>query len=135
MGMEKQSYSCRQDDIHRDEVAMILKKGVEKSLMERQSINERIIKARFYSKPAKLTIIQCYEQTNEANDDIQDSFYQRFEKAVDEIPDQDVLYVHDVLRPIRETLKGNPNATFFFFLESFGKKKLSSSKTVINDFQ
>ena len=39
------------------------------SLMEREPMNVRIIRARFLSRHVKLTVIQCYAPTNDASEE------------------------------------------------------------------
>ena len=55
-----------------ERVALILKKGVEKSLVESNPNNERLIRARFFGiylfgMYVRMTIIQCYAPTNDAH--------------------------------------------------------------------
>ena len=57
----------------------------------RIAISDRIIKARFYSRFIKTTIIQVYAPTNEAEDQ-EDDFYE-LQKIVDEVPRHDMLLV------------------------------------------
>ena len=51
-------YSGREDGQHRQGVGLVLDKEASKSLMEWEPINHRIIRARFYSKFTKTTIVQ-----------------------------------------------------------------------------
>jgi hypothetical protein len=50
-------------------------RNVTKAMLEYAPVNERIIRARFQAKQGKLTIIQCYDRTNEADDDEKTYFY------------------------------------------------------------
>ena len=50
-------FSGRNDNPHQQGVALILKKDVEKSLLE----------ARFFGKQVRMTIIHCYAPTNDAD--------------------------------------------------------------------
>ena len=50
-------------------------------------------KQRFNSKHSKLTILQCYSPTNEAEDDIKDHWYEELQAAVRKVPVHDVLLV------------------------------------------
>ena len=67
-------FSGRNDNLHRQGVAFILKKGVEKSLLDRKPINERLIRARFFRKQVRMTVIQCYDPTNDADSKQKDTF-------------------------------------------------------------
>lgn len=50
--------------------------------MEWHPVSERIIVARFKSRPLNVTIIQCYAPTNEANLDIKESFYDQLTQTI-----------------------------------------------------
>ena len=58
-------YSGREDDLHHEGVAIIMKKGMEKYLMEWKPVNSRIIQARLKGRQTNLSIIQCYAPTND----------------------------------------------------------------------
>ena len=66
-------YSGRDDQIHRG-VAFMLSKNAIRSLIDWTPVNERIIKARFYSKHIKLTMIHLYAPTEVADDDVKEEF-------------------------------------------------------------
>ena len=51
-------YSGRNDELHREGVAIILKKRADRSLLEWKPINSRLIKARLKGKQNNLTLIQ-----------------------------------------------------------------------------
>ena len=59
-------YSGRDDDQHHEGVAVILKKVIEKCLMEWKSINSRLQKIRMKGKYINITIIQCYSPTSDS---------------------------------------------------------------------
>ena len=61
-------YSGRDDDQHIQGVAIMMTKAATKALIDWSPINERIIKARFYSKFVKLTMIHVYAPTNDADE-------------------------------------------------------------------
>jgi len=61
-------YSGKNDEKHHGRVAIIMSRNVTKPMLEYAPVNERII-ARFQAKEGKLTIIQCYAPTNEADDE------------------------------------------------------------------
>ena len=50
-------YSGREDDLHYEGVAIIMKKGMEKYLMEWKPVKYRIIQARFKGRQTNLSII------------------------------------------------------------------------------
>src|SRR5579871_6664724 len=86
-------YSGRDDNQHSEGVALILKKGMNKHLLEWQPVNERIMTARFNGRYAKLYIIQCYAPTNEAEEEDKEAFYRRLQETVDKVPAHDVLCI------------------------------------------
>ena len=67
-------YSGGEDDQHQEGVAIILKKGLEKCLMEWKPISSRLIKVRLKGRHINTTIIQCYEPKNDSEEDSKDTF-------------------------------------------------------------
>ena len=53
-------YSGRDDDQQHEGEAALLKKGMEKCLMEWKTINSMLMKIRKKGKHINITIIQCY---------------------------------------------------------------------------
>ncbi|XP_063427083.1 craniofacial development protein 2-like [Mytilus trossulus] len=64
-----------------------------KSLMEWTPIKKRMIKARFYSKYEKLTVIQTYAPTNDAKEEEKEEFYQQLQDNVSSCNKNDMLIV------------------------------------------
>ena len=58
-------YSGREDGLHHEGVANIMKKEMEKYLMEWKPVNSRIIQPRLKDRQTNLSIIQCCAPTNE----------------------------------------------------------------------
>ena len=71
------------DDEHQVKgVILIMNERAKKSLMKWTPINKRMIKARFYSKYKKLSVIQAYAPTNDAREEEKEEFYQQIQDNV-----------------------------------------------------
>ena len=68
------SRTGRADNHHSRGDGIITTKEVHKSLLEWKPISERIIKARYNSVFAKLSVIVCYAPTDDAEDEEKDTF-------------------------------------------------------------
>ena len=80
------------DDIHARGVGMMLSGHAKKCLMEWEPIDDRIITARINAKIQKITIIQCYAPTNNAEPYEKQAFYNKLQAMVDSAPNRDTLY-------------------------------------------
>ena len=81
------------DSHHVGGVALIINKKLRNSLIEWHPVDNRIIVARFNSKYAKVTVIQIYSPTNQAEDEEKDKFYDNLQKITDKIPRHDVTII------------------------------------------
>ena len=77
--------SGREDDLHHEGVAIIMKKGMENYLMEWKPVNRRIIQARFKGRQTNLSIIQCYAPTNDSNDRDKEAFYEQLQATLENV--------------------------------------------------
>ena len=73
-------YSGRDDDQHRQGVEIKMTPEATKALIDWSPINERMIKARFYSKFVKLTMIHAYAPTNDADEVTKEDFYGKLQE-------------------------------------------------------
>ena len=73
-------YSGRNDNDHSEGVAIIISKAAKKSMIKWTPISERLMAARFKSRYAKLSVIQCYCPTNDAEEETKETFYQHLQK-------------------------------------------------------
>ena len=80
-------------DKHENGVAIMIKKDIGQSLMEWRGYGERIIKARFFSNHIKLTVVQCYAPTNNADQEEKDEFYSVLGDALSETSTHDMVIV------------------------------------------
>ena len=86
-------YSGREDDLHHEGVAIIMKKGMEKYLMEWKPVNSRIIQARLKGRHTNLSITQCYAPTNDSNDRDKEAFYEQLQATFENVHCRDLLLV------------------------------------------
>ena len=78
---------------HVNGVAIIISKEVEKTLLQWQPVNDRLITARFDSNFCKLTLIQCYAPTNDADEEIKNEFYDQLQAVFDGVPQHDMVLI------------------------------------------
>jgi len=86
-------YLGRGGNQQQDGVALMLNKEASKALLEWNPVSSRILKARFDSRFVKLSIIQCYAPTNEAEEETQDLYYEWLQTVVDKVSKHDLLLV------------------------------------------
>ncbi|XP_071153458.1 craniofacial development protein 2-like [Mytilus edulis] len=83
-------YSGRDDNQHHEGVAIIIKKGIERTLLEWKPISSRIIMARFKGKQINITLFQWYAPTNAADEENKDVFYEQLQHKIDKTPNHDI---------------------------------------------
>ena len=78
-------YLGRDDEQQRDGVAIILKKGGDRSLLEWKPIKSCMVKARLKVRHNNLTLTQCYAPTNGSDDNLKDNFYLRLQTEIEQV--------------------------------------------------
>ena len=86
-------YSGRSDDEHLYGVAIMMDSVAKRALMEWTPKSERIIKARFYSKFIKLTIIHAYTPTNDTEEEEKKKFYDQLGEVIGQVKRRDMLVI------------------------------------------
>ena len=81
------------DDVHERGVGIMLSGHAKKCLVEWEPIDDRIITARINAKIQKITIIQCYAPTNNAEPYEKEEFYNKLQAVVDKAPNRDILII------------------------------------------
>ncbi|GFS07312.1 craniofacial development protein 2-like [Elysia marginata] len=77
--------SCREDGLHRSGVAIVLDKVTNKSLMEWEPVNNRIIRVRPYPKYTKTSTLQCYAPTDDSLEENKDEFYSQLQNVLSSV--------------------------------------------------
>lgn len=70
----------KKDGYHDEGVAVILKKGVEKSLMEWKQISNTLLTVGLREKEVNMTLFQCYAPTNDADEEAKNAFYEQIQQ-------------------------------------------------------
>jgi len=86
-------HSGRDDDQHMQGVAIMMTPEATKVQIDWSPINERMIKARFYFKLIKLTMIHAYAPTNDADDVTKEDFYGKLQEVAEQVHKHDMLII------------------------------------------
>ena len=86
-------FSGREYNQHHEGVVLILRKGMEKSLLEWKPVSSRLMRSRLRVRHTNITLIQCYATTNDREDTDKDAFYQQLQAEVDAVPRHDLAIV------------------------------------------
>lgn len=80
-----------QEKKHEYGVGILLTRNARNSLLDWQSVSDRIITARFKSRVRNITLIHCYAPTNAAELDKKEAFYEQLSTTMRTIPKGDIV--------------------------------------------
>ena len=86
-------FSGRPDDQHSEGVGLLLNQKTEKALLEWKPYGPRLLRARFYSRYTKLTVIVCYAPTEDKEAEDKDAFYDQLQAATESVRAHDILLI------------------------------------------
>ena len=86
-------YYCWQESLRRNGVALIINKKVRNSVLGCDLKNDRMISVRFQGKPFKITVIQVYAPTSNAEEAEVERFYEDLQDLLELTPEKDVLFI------------------------------------------
>ena len=118
------------EEVRQGGVAIMISARANRALMELTPISKRIIKARFYSKYKKLSVIQTYAPTNDAVDEEKDGFYNQLRGTISSCNRHDmIVLMGDVNAKI-----GSNNANREEVMGKFGVGVMNDNAERLCDF-
>uniref|UniRef100_A0A2C9LDP9 Endonuclease/exonuclease/phosphatase domain-containing protein n=1 Tax=Biomphalaria glabrata TaxID=6526 RepID=A0A2C9LDP9_BIOGL len=99
------------DKEHIGGVGIIMSKIAASALIAWKPVSDRIITARLQTKQIKVTTVQAYAPTEDAEDTIKDHFYNQLQTTLDETPTHDLILLMGDFNA-----KINPNRTGFEYV-------------------
>jgi len=87
----KRILSSGREDYHRSGLALILSSLAEKALLGCNSVNDRIITARFKTAVGCMIICRVYAPTTNEDDEEMTSFYDKLQEIIVSIPKSDMI--------------------------------------------
>ena len=86
-------YYCGQESLRRNGVAIMVNKGVQNVVHGCNLKNDRMISVHFQGKPFKITVIQVYAPTSNAEEAELEQFYEDLQDLLELTPKKDVLFI------------------------------------------
>ena len=86
-------YYCRQESLRRNEVAIIVNKRVQNTVLGCILKNNRMISVHFQGKPFNITVIQAFALTSNAEEAEVEQFYEDLQDLLELTPKKDVLFI------------------------------------------
>ena len=86
-------YSCGQESLRRNGVAIMVNKSVQNAVLRCNLKNDRMISVHFQGKPFNITGIQVYAPTSHAEEAEVERFYEDLQDLLELTPKKDVLFI------------------------------------------
>ena len=86
-------YYCGQKSFRRNEVAIIVNKRVQNTVLGCNLKNDRMISVRFQGKPFNIMVIQLYAPTSNAEEAEVEWFFEDLQDRLELTPPKDVLFI------------------------------------------
>ena len=86
-------YYCGQESLRRNGVAIILNKRVQNAVFGCNLKNDRMISVHFQGKSFKITVIQVYAPTSNAEEAEVEQFYEDLQDVIELTPKKYVLFI------------------------------------------
>ena len=86
-------YSCGQESLRRNGVAIIINKRVQNAVLGCSLKNDRMISVRFQGKPLNIMVIQVYAPTCNAEEAEVERVYEDLQDLLELTPPKDVLFI------------------------------------------
>ena len=86
-------YYCGQECLRRNEVALIVKKRVQNTVLGCNLKNDRKISVQYQEKPFNVTVIQVYVPTSNAEEAEVQRFYEELQGFLELTPKKDVFFI------------------------------------------
>ena len=86
-------YSCGQESLRRNGVAIIVNKRVRNAVLECDLKNDRMISVCFQGKPFNIMVIQAYAPTSNTEEAEVEWFYEDLPDLLELTPKKDVLFI------------------------------------------
>ena len=86
-------YSCGQESLRRNGVAIMVNKRVQNAVLGCNLKNDRMISVHFQGKPFNITVIQVYAPTSNAEEAEVERFYEDLQDLLELTPQKDALFI------------------------------------------
>ena len=86
-------YYCGQDSLRQNGIALIVNKRVWNAVLGCTLKNDKMVSVHFQGKPFKITVIQVYDPTNNAEKAEVEWFYEDLQDLIELTPQKDVLFI------------------------------------------